>query len=464
MSFPSIHAPPDPDRGTALPSLRTAIPGPIGSAWIDVLAAHECPAITARRARRADRTGVEQDPIVWERALGSNVWDPDGNRYVDLTGGFGVASAGHANPFVLDRVRDQLGRLVHGLGDAFPGLPRIRLAEALARVLPGDLSQVIFANGGAEAVDAAIKTAVIATGRSGIVAFEGGYHGLTLGVLPASHYREGFRAPFRGVTGDFVSFAGYGEPLALDTADPPAAVLVEIIQGRGGERVPPRGWLASLRAECDRVGALLIFDEIFTGFGRTGDLFGSGSEAADGVVPDLVTLGKGMTSGFPLSACVGTPDVMARWGSSDGEALHTSTFLGHPVGCAAGLAIIDLFEHEGLLERARALGALMGETLTALAARHPGLFGAVRGRGAMRGLEVRVDSLSHVPAGHADAARPSGPRDSMTVCRAMLAEGWLVLPAGIEGEVLSLAPPLTMTEAQWLAAVEALDGCAGRLS
>lgn len=443
MSFPPLNATPDPNVGTAAPALRTAVPGPIGAGWIDVLAAHECPAITARRARRAERTGVEQDPIVWERALGSNVWDPDGNRFVDLTGGFGVASAGHANPFVMDRVRAQLDRLVHGLGDAFPGLPRIRLAQALARILPGDLSQLIFANGGAEAVDAALKTAVVATRRSRVIAFEGGYHGLTLGVLPASHYREGFRAPFRALTGDFARFRPYGEPLTLDSADPPAAVLVEAIQGRGGERVAPPGWLASLRAECDRVGALLIFDEIFTGFGRTGDLFASGSAAADGVVPDLITLGKGMTSGFPLSACVGTADVMGRWGSSDGEALHTSTFLGHPVGCAAGLAVVDLFEHEGLLERGQELGALMGSTLTELAVVHPAVFGAVRGRGAMRGLEVLVDA--------------------MTLCRRMLALGYLVLPAGLDGEVLSFSPPLTMTGAQWMGAVDALHALAGEL-
>ncbi len=426
--FPALAAPPDPALGTALPELLTDVPGPEGGRWIDVLADHECPAITARRARRAEATGVGQDPVVWERARGSNVWDPDGNRYVDLTGGFGVCSAGHGSPFVMDRVKAQLDQLVHGLGDAFPGRVRIELSRELARLLPGDLSQVIFASGGAEAVDAALKTAVIATGRSRIVAFEGGYHGLTLGVLPMSHYRPGFRAPFEGVTGDFVEFRPYGEPVTLEASDPPAAVLVEAIQGRGGERVPPTGWFAALRAECDRVGALLIVDEIFTGFGRTGELFASGTERMDGVVPDLVTLGKGMTSGFPLSACVGTAAVMARWGRSDGESLHTSTFLGHPVGCAAALAVIDLFDHHHLLERARALGELMGETL--------GRLGTVRGAGALRGLVIEGDT--------------------MALCRRLLAKGYLVLPSGMEGEVLALSPALTMTEVQWMGAVTAI--------
>jgi 4-aminobutyrate aminotransferase / (S)-3-amino-2-methylpropionate transaminase / 5-aminovalerate transaminase len=439
VPVPPLDAAADPALGTAPPELKTAVPGPQGTGWIDVLAAHECPAITARRARRAEATGVDQDPIVWERARGANVWDPDGNRYVDLLGGFAVACAGHANPFVLSAVRDQLDKLVHGLGDAFPGLPRIQLARELARITPAGLEQVLFASGGAEAVDAAIKTAVIATGRSRVIAFEGGYHGLTLGVLPASHYRPGFRAPFAGVTGDFVRFAPWAEPLELLDGEHPAAILVEPIQGRGGERTPPAGWLRSLRTLCDERGILLIFDEIYTGFGRAGALFQSGDPAADGVVPDLLCLGKGMTSGFPLSACIGTREVMGAWGASTGEALHTSTFLGHPVGCAAGLAVVELFEQHGLLERGQALGRLMRGSLEALATRHPGRLGAVRGRGCMLGLEVR-------PAA-----------DTMTICRRLLQRGYLLLPAGLHGEVLSFSPPLTLTAGQWSGAVEALE-------
>lgn len=434
-----LDAVPHPEAGTALPELVTGVPGPVGVGWIDVLAAHECPAITARRARRAEATGVDQDPIVWERALGANVWDPDGNRYVDLLGGFAVACAGHRNPHIMAAVHDQLDTLVHGLGDAFPGLPRIQLSEALARITPGDLSQIIFASGGAEAVDAALKTAVIATGRSRVITFTGGYHGLSLGVLPASHYRPSFRAPFVGITGDFVRFAPWGQELELEPGEEPAAILVEPVQGRGGMRVPPAGWLRSLRELCDARGILLIFDEIFTGFGRAGELFAAGSAAADGVVPDLMCLGKGMTSGFPLSACIGTPGVMGRWGASSGEALHTSTFLGHPVGCAAGLATVELFEEHGLLERGRALGELMRSSLRSLAARHPDRLGELRGRGCMLGLEVR-------PAAH-----------SLAVCRRLLQRGFLLLPSGLEGEVLGFSPPLTLTAAQWGAAVEALE-------
>jgi 4-aminobutyrate aminotransferase-like enzyme len=415
------------------------LPGPKGQAWVDLLAAHECPAITARRDRRADHSGVGQDPIVWERALGANVWDPDGNRFVDLTGGFGVASAGHANPFVLERVRDQLDQLVHGLGDAFPARVRIELAARLAQITPGDLSQSIFASSGSEAVEAAIKTAVIATGRSKLITFRGGYHGMSLGVLPASHYRPSFKAPFSGLLRPYAEHRGWGAPVLLDPSDLPAAILLEPVQGRGGARCPPPGWIRSLRDLCDAHGVLLIFDEIFTGFGRCGELFLSGSAACDGVVPDLLCLAKGLTSGFPLSVCIGTDAVMGAWGLSAGEAIHTSTFLGHPVGCAAALAVTDLFAEHDLLGTARRLGEAMGEGLDALRSRHPGRLGEIRGLGAMRGVEIL----------------PSD--DAMKLCRAMLEQGYLVLPSGEAGAVISMTPSLTMTRAQWGGALDALE-------
>jgi len=435
----SLDDPPDPRVGSAGPSVGAVLPGPLGVAWVDRLARHECPAITARRSRRAEDHGIDQDPIVWAKAVGANVWDPDGNRYVDLTGGFGVCSAGHGHPAVRAAVHAQVDALVHGLGDAFPSTTRIELAEALARLLPGDLSQAIFASSGSEAVEAALKTAAMATGRSRVVAFEGGYHGMGLGVLAASHYRESFRAPFAGLLGGYSSFLPWGcDEGALTAAlDGAAALLLEPVQGRGGDREPPPGWLPMLRRVCDAAGALLIYDEIFTGFGRTGTRFVAGSEPGEGVVPDLICLGKGLTSGFPLSACVGTPGAMAGWGHSRGEALHTSTFLGHPVGCAAGLAVVDLIENHGLVERGAALGEHMAATLSALVDADSRFVG-VRGRGAMRGLEV--------------AAGVS----AFGLCRALLSQGYLVLPAGLQGEVISFTPPLTTTATQWDGAVAAL--------
>ncbi len=444
--FPSLEVAPDEALGTALPELLGPVPGPRGEQWVDLLSLHECPGITARRARRAESSGMDQDPVVWERALGSNVWDPDGNRFVDLGGGFGVAAAGHANPNVLAAVRDQLDLLVHGLGDAYPSRRRIELAAALARITPGDLQQVIFGSSGSEAVEAALKTAVMSTGRSGVLAFEGGYHGMSLGILSASHYRAGFREPFDGLLGGYAQWLPFGVEEAVlrdhiaGLEQAPAAVLVEPVQGRGGNRCAPSGWLGMLRGVCDELGILLIFDEIFTGFGRAGALFQSGSETADGVVPDLLCLGKGMSSGFPISACIGSERVMAGWGMSGGEALHTSTFLGHPVGCAASLAVIDLFE-SGLLERGQQLGRYMGETLQDLAARNPERLGPVCGRGAMRGIGVKPAS------------------DSMVLCRRLLQRGYLALPAGLRGEVLGFTPALTLSRAQWDAALAALEEC-----
>ena len=437
-SLPPIDAAPRPEDGTALPEIKTALPGPAGTSWVD-------------RARRSRVPGDHGE------ASASRGGQRHGSGPHRLGAGFGVQrlgprrqplhrshrrlrcrQCGPRQPLCTRPRRAQLDELVHGLGDAFPSTVRIALAEKLADLLPGGLSQSIFASSGSEAVEAAIKTAVMVTGRSKVVTFTGSYHGLSLGVLPASHYREEFRSPFAGLLHPYADYNSWGELPSLDLSDLPAAILVEPIQGRGGDRCPPTGWLRSLRALCDRHGILLIFDEIFTGFGRCGELVLAGTETADRVVPDLICLGKGLTSGFPISVCVGTPEVMAGWGLSRGEALHTSTFLGHPVGCAAGLAVCDLFENGGLLERARALGFFMEDGLRRLLADHPGRVGAIRGRGAMRGLEV-------IPA-----------VDSMTICRAMRAEGYLLLPAGERGEVLSLTPPLTLTRSQWDGALAAL--------
>jgi len=474
MGVPALEAAPDSSLGTALPAVVTeTVPGSQGELWVDVLAKHECPAITARRARRAAASGEGQDPIVWERTLGANVWDVDGNRYVDLTAGFGVAAAGHCNPHVVSCAEKQMRTHLHGMGDAFPGRVRIELARELARVTPGDLQQVIFGSSGSEAVEAAIKTAVMATGRSGVLAFEGGYHGLALGVLAASHYKESFRAPFQGALGGYASFLPFGHPeeeieewlmqrvfeadarsAAANVVGPsegkcpfsglsapglPAAILVEPVQGRGGDRPAPPGWLRSLRRLCDRHNMLLIYDEVFTGFGRAGALFQAGSELADGVVPDLLCLGKGLTSGFPLSCCIGTPAAMGAWGLSKGEALHTSTYLGHPLGCAAGLAMIELMD-QGLLKRANELGEYMGTTLEALVLKHPTKFSGHRGRGCMRALEV-----------------VGGVAMSLKLMRGMLESGFIVFPAGEAADALSFTPPLTMTTAQWDAALSALE-------
>jgi 4-aminobutyrate aminotransferase-like enzyme len=392
---------------------------------VDRLALRECPAITARRARRAQTLGVaDTDPIVWAQAQGANVVDADGNLFVDLTAGFGVASVGHRHPEVVLAGQAQLGKLPHAMGDAFPDPTRILLLEKLSAL--SGLDRGILGCSGSDAVDAALKTARIATGRDGILAFEGSYHGLATGVLATTHYKAAaFVSPFRARLGKVVDHVPFGTiPQSLTRY---GAVLVEPIQGRGGMRVGPPGWLADLQTRCSRDGALLILDEVFTGFGRTGSWFAAEFE---GLRPDLLCLGKGMASGFPISACLGRAEVMDAWGASQGEALHTQTFLGNPVGCAMALACLQVLEREELPARAARVGATWAQALAS--------FGDVRGRGLMLGLAVP---------------------NALVTSRKLLAEGWIALPAGLHGEVLGLTPPLTIAEDLLHAFLGALERC-----
>ena len=392
--------------GESFPIVRTAVPGPASRAAVDRLSRTECPAITARRARRAAAIGAaDTDPIVWDQAVGANVVDLDGNVYVDLTSGFGVATVGHRHPAVVAAGQAQLARLPHAMGDAFPDRARIDLLDALtARV---GFERAILGLSGSDAVDAAIKTARLATGRHRVLSFTGGYHGLAAAPLAALGYHvAAFKEPFAPLLGQHTSLAPYGGdwPDLTDFA----AVLVEPLQGRGGMRAPPDGWLARLHAGARAHGALVIHDEIFSGLGRTG------AWLATDLRPDILCLGKSLGGGSPLSACLADTAVMNAWGASTGEAIHTQTFLGHPVGCAMALAALTVVETEGLVERARVEGARWAAALAR--------FGPVTGRGFMLGL--------HVP-------------DTLRLSRQLLERGWIVLPAGERAECLGLTPPLS---------------------
>lgn len=409
--------------GTELPLLKTELVGPKSRDWVDRLAEHECPAITSRRARRASMLGTsDTDPVVWKAALGACVLDEDDNRFVDFTAGFGVASVGHAHPAVVRAGQSQLGRLPHAMGDAFPDAQRIQLLERLAEST--GLTHGIFGSSGSDAVEAALKTARLASGRDAILAFEDCYHGLSYGALQVTHYKNAhFRAPFERQLGDHVHHLPYGS--LPDHLRNIGAVIVEPIQGRGGMRVPPPGWLKSLAALCERDGAVLIFDEIYTGFGRTGSLFAFEFES---VLPDLLCLGKGMAGGYPLSVCMGKKEIMESWGASKGEAIHTQTFLGNPVGCAMALACMEVIQREGLVEKSLADGLWLAERLQPL--------GVLRGRGLMRGLEVP---------------------HSLALSRSLMQQGYIALPAGVEAEVLAIIPPLNVTLQQLKGFCNALE-------
>jgi 4-aminobutyrate aminotransferase-like enzyme len=346
-------------------------------------------------------------PPVWARAEGSTVWDTDGRSYLDLSSGFGVAAVGHANPRVVEAVRAQAGALLHGLGDLHPTDVRVRLVERLGQIAPFGLSRMLLHLTGAGAVELALKTAILATGRSEVVGFEGGYHGTSLGALIPGGWPE-FREPFADLLPPSQTVP-YGEVPPL--GDGVACVVVEPIQGRGGVVEPPDGFLRRLRYECDRWDVLLVVDEVFTGLGRTGAMWACEQE---GVRPDLLVCGKALGGGLPLSACLGAPDLMdAAWGARGEVAIDTHTHLGSPLSCAAALAVLDELETRRLPLRAAELGAVVDGELP-----------AARGRGLARGIEC----------------------DAAAVCERLLEHGVIAVPAGRAGDVLEISPPLTIAE------------------
>ena len=451
-------------------------------------------------------------PIVWERAKGTSVWDAEGKKYLDLTGAFGVAAAGHANPSVVKAGQKQMGRLLHAMGDVHPHALKAKLARELSRLTferwsrsatgrlaakavvqtsksarkgavnldqdrrrrssafgrladleIGDTAgletcataKTIFCNSGFEAVEAALKTAMLATGKQEVIAFTGSYHGLGYGALNVTH-RDFFRRPFHPQLRRFGKFVPFPQAdrddsrmVALEKQvtrilqeKRTGAILVEPVQARGGINVPPPEFLPMLRALCDKFGALLIADEVYTGFGRTGTWFACEHSA---VVPDLVCLGKALTGGFPLSACVGRTDVMdAAWPPSRGEAIHTSTFLGHPVGCAMALAQIREIERLGLCKRSADLGKFLLPELEAIKNEKLKINVSARGLGLMAGLELQWPDGS--PAG----------AETFDVIKTMLKRGYILLPEGEPGNVISFTPPLTTSKAELARTVRVL--------
>jgi len=442
--------------GALLPEIRTPPPGPESKRLAAELRRVESPNVTYLS---------ETFPVFWDEARGANVRDVDGNVYVDLTAAFAVASAGHGHPAIVAAVQEQAGRLMHGMGDVHPPAIKVELLRRLAHVTPDSLTRAVLANSGAEAVEAALKTVAIATGRPRVLAFERSYHGLTLGALSVSG-REDFKTPFAGQLAANALIAPFPYPyrsglepeeesrrcldevrrlLDRDMAEGATvgAILVEPVQGRGGDIVPPPTWLPRLREICDERGLLLIADEIYTGFGRTGRWF-----ACDhwGVVPDLLVIGKALTGGMPFAACIGTEEVMMRWPLSTGEALHTSTFLGHPLGCAAALASIGVIEREALVTRSAEEGAFVIAELRERLGAHPRV-GEIRGLGLMIGVELVRDRRTREPAPE-------------LVGRAVveaLGRGFLILGGGVHSNVLSLSPPLNIPRHLLQAGLEMLE-------
>ncbi len=419
--------------GDQLPELRTSIPGPQSLALTQRLTAVENPNVTC----------VEPiPPIFIQRALGSNIWDVDGNRFVDLGAAFGVAATGHSHPQVVQAMADQSSELLHAMGDVYPSASKVELLEELARRFPGAAAaKGVLSSSGSDAVETAIKTALLASGRPGILAFQGAYHGLSLGALDVT-WRPHFRSPFLKRLPRHTRFARFGDIQDVrrkvqESTDPIAAVIVEPIQGRGGERVPPPGFLRELREFCDAQGLLLIVDEIYTGCGRTGRFFACEHED---VVPDLLCVGKGLASGMPISACMGKTEVMDHWPKSRGEAMHTQTFIGHPPGCAAALAALRIIDEQGLVERSAQLGAEALAYLKESLSTHPGIVD-IRGRGLMLGIEC-----------------DSGQR-AVTACDEVLQKGVILLASGDGNQCIGITPPLSIERDLLFHALDLLVQC-----
>jgi len=369
------------------------------------------------------------------RALGSTIWDQNGKAYLDFAGGYGVFTLGHSHPRVIAAVRAQLDRMSLSGKTMFAPLLG-RLARELAALTPGDLSISFFANSGTEAVEGALKLARAATKRVKFVATTNAYHGKTIGALAASG-REAYKTPFGPLLADVVHVP-YGDASILNEAlIDAAAFIVEPVQGEGGVVVPPLGYLRAARAACDASGALLVADEVQTGLGRCGVLFAC---ERDGIVPDVMTLAKGLSGGImPIGAFVARPSV---WQAAYAKAplIHTSTFGGNPLACAAALAALDVLRDEGLVENARARGEQLLAGVRAVASDYPSVVREARGLGLLVGMELRSE-------GYAGTIVPEMLKAGVTTAWTLNAQ-----------RVIRLEPPLVVTAAEIERGLAALRG------
>jgi 4-aminobutyrate aminotransferase / (S)-3-amino-2-methylpropionate transaminase / 5-aminovalerate transaminase len=404
-------------------------------------------ALQSRRATAVPRGAANAFPVFAARAENSEIWDIEGKRYIDFAGGIAVLNTGHRHPKVMAAVREQLDRYTHTAFQVLPYEPYIALAEKLNALAPfaGPAKTVLFSTG-AEAVENAVKLARAATGRSGVIAFTGAFHGRTMmtmaltvkvapyrnkfGLGPAGVYHLPFPAPEDEVAVadtlralDFL-FRADIEPAAV------AAIIIEPVQGEGGFRPAPTELLQALRKICDENGIVMIADEIQSGFGRTGKMFGI---ELSGVEPDLVVVAKSLAGGFPLSGVLGKASIMdaAEPGGLGG------TYAGSPIACAAALAVLDLIEEEGLLARANRVGEKMKDAVARAARRNDTVpIEALRGPGAMIAFDIVKKRGRNEP----DAAA------AKRVTQAAIADGLVLLSCGVHANTIRLLAPLTVSD------------------
>jgi 4-aminobutyrate aminotransferase len=385
----------------------------------------------------------------WSHGEGHRLYDTDGRAYLDFGNGIAVSVLGHRNPRVTAAIHAQVDRLIAPMAAMGYAEPTVRLARALAATLPDPIDSIFFMNSGSEAIEAALKLARRVTGRPGIVAFSGAFHGRTLGATSITssnpNYRQGYEpllpsvylSQFPSVYRDF----GGDEERAVEVSfrhlrdlfhstispDEVAAIVIEPVQGEGGYIPAPPAFLQILRRVCDKHGILLVADEVQAGFGRTGKMW---SFEHAGIVPDVVCMAKAIANGLPLSALASSKALQERWGKS----AHGTTFGGNPVSCAAGLAVLEEIRERDLVANASMKGAELSAGLRAIAAGDARI-GDVRGPGLMIGVEFVADRATR---------EPDGPTCE-TVIQGCADEGLLVLSCGVEHNVIRWIPPLDVT-------------------
>jgi len=409
-------------KGLELPKVKTPIPGKNSINLAQRLQDVECPNITY----------LSHDyPVFLEKSYLLNVWDVDGNRFVDLTSFFGVSLPGHNHPLIKKVLKNP--KIINGMGDVLPSRSKVELLEKLSHWLGGGYQGILSQNG-SDAVESALKTAFLYTKKKGVIAFEGGYHGLSFGGLFVT-FNPKFKEPFKDVIAPITRYFPYpyeenwhqvlDEIRSFITTEKDVGlVLIEPVQARGGVRIAPKEFMTELYRITREFGVLLAFDEIFTGFGRCGKPF---AFEYYGIKPDIITLGKAFSSAFPISVMMAKREVMSAWPSSDGEAVHTYTFLGHPLLCQVALEVLNYMEKEKVWVQSEEKGRKFLEKLRPLQTEFPKLIKGVRGLGLLIGVEF------FEPV-------------AFEVSKVLLRFGYITLPSGLRGEVLELAPPVLITE------------------
>jgi acetylornithine/LysW-gamma-L-lysine aminotransferase len=370
-------------------------------------------------------------PITIEKGKGSHVWDIDGKEYIDCMGGYGVALVGHQNQRVVKAIKEQVDKIIT-VHSSLYNKTREEFLKLLIQLAPKELTQVHLNNSGAEAVEAAMKFARKFTGKKGMVAMKGSYHGKSFGALSLT-FNPKYRKPFQPLV-EKVSFASYGDIESLREVidEDTAFVILEPIQGESGIIVPPDGFLQDVRKLCDEKGILLIFDEIQAGLGRTGRLWAC--QHWD-TTPDIMCLAKGIAGGVPMGATLVRPDILAS--ISKGE--HSSTFGGNPLSCAAGIAALKALTEDGLIENSEKMGKIFREGLEKLKEKHS-IIREIRGKGLMIGVEMKFEV-----------------RD---ILMNLIKEGVLMLYSG--RNILRILPPLVISEEDIAKVLQSLDSVLSR--